>query len=158
MEEDTIEAQEKAAKNAKRFMVVTAILVMVSIAVVAIDNTIKSAIIAEGKKAQELLDEFRALVSNHTVSVEVNRDGAEEAGKAGIAAGDGIDPGNGVVHDAPAGEVLGQAADAPGPAADKHPARPAGRAPGNGRRATRQGPPPAVRDRAPHEPVPGHDQ
>jgi hypothetical protein len=121
--EEVAELAAKSAKDARKAMLFTGLAVLVAVAVLAIDNTIKRAIVSEAAGARQLLDEFRALVAKHTVSVEVRPDGAEEAGKAGAGTGNGVNPGDGVVHDAPAGEVLDSPADAAKPAPAKRTAR-----------------------------------
>jgi uncharacterized protein YfcZ (UPF0381/DUF406 family) len=107
-------AAEKAAKNAKRAMVLTMLAVTVAVIVLVIDNGIKKGVLAEAQKARQTLREFEDLAR------EVRSDGAKAAGETGSSGHTGDNDGSGVVHDPGKGPANGQA---PGPA----PAAPAKR-------------------------------
>src|SRR5579859_2694512 len=130
--DELAEAAEKAARNAKRAAALAMLALAVAIAVLAIDNSIKRAILDEAGKARGILNEFKDLVGKHTVTFhpEVAGDGAQAAGETGTGPGGDLDRGDDVADAARASAAAaGDAVAGPG-------AGPGGprRAPGGPRR------------------------
>jgi hypothetical protein len=105
---------EKAARNAKRALVLTMLAAAIAAAVLAIDNSIKRAILAEAAKARAILDEFKAVA-----------DGAKAAGEAGADPGGSVDGGDDVVHAAGTPAAPDGDANGSGPAKTGSSRRPA---------------------------------
>jgi hypothetical protein len=60
----------KAAKDAHRAMLLTMVCVAVAIAVLAIDNTIKRAILDEASQVREIFRQFREATDGLTAAIE----------------------------------------------------------------------------------------
>src|ERR1700727_1458554 len=112
-DEALVTAARSAARSARRASAMTLLAVFVALAVLALDNGIKRAILAEAARARAILDEFKA------TALEALGDG--QAGQAAAGSGATGHSGDAVVH--PAGPPpavahhAGRAVRAAGPAA-----------------------------------------
>jgi hypothetical protein len=88
---DPAELAVKAAKDARRAMVLTLFAVAVAVLVLAIDNTIKRTIVDEAQKTRALFDRFQEVAGGLAEAVE--------SGAGGGAADGGADPSSGGVAD-----------------------------------------------------------
>ena len=96
---------EESAKRARNAAVLALLALAVAVAVLAIDNGIKKAILDEAAKARALLDEFT------TIAREAGAGGKKAADDAGASDSPGVD-GSGVLVDA-AGPPAAADNDAP---------------------------------------------
>jgi hypothetical protein len=118
---DPDELAERAARNAKRAAVFTGFCVLIAAVILALDHSIKRAILDETGNARRIVDEFRKLT-------EATADGGAQTGEARAipSAADGADSG--------VGDDSGPRAETPANAADGK------RAPGRGKTGVRPGP------------------
>ena len=94
METDPVVLAQESAKRARNAAVLAMLALAVAVAVLAIDNTIKKAILDEAGKARALLDEFT------TIAREAGAGGQKAADDAGAPDSPSVD-GSGVLVDAP---------------------------------------------------------
>jgi len=91
---------EEAAKRARNAAVLALLALAVAVAVLAIDNGIKKAILDEARRVRDMLDEAGAALLSVTAMKEAGERGQETTGDAGAPDSAGVD-GGGVLVDAP---------------------------------------------------------
>lgn len=118
---DTAAKALKAAKDARRAMLLTAFAVAVAIAVLAIDNQIKGAIVKEAQDVREIFRQFREATDGIKAAIQDGADPSDadsvaDAGGGGMA--DGAGPRAAANGDAAAGsraKAGGKSGTKPGP-------------------------------------------
>lgn len=108
MDDALIEAAETAARNARRAAGLTILAVAVAVLVLAIDNSIKRAIVAEKNTALAILGEFRQMAADTAEAVIREQARHRDTGGAGAGGNSGDD----VVRDPGTGTVLAAAGGA----------------------------------------------
>src|SRR5215469_188821 len=94
MADDPAAVAAKAAKDARKAMLLTLFAVAVAVAVLAIDNSIKRAIVAEAQRIQGMIRGFEEHTDGLSAAIQ---------GRTGDLPADGVaDPGGGSVADDPA--------------------------------------------------------
>jgi hypothetical protein len=84
--EAALKAAAKAAKDARRAMMLTALCVMVAIAVLAIDNGIKRAILSEASEVREIFRQFKEATDGLKAAIEDPAASSDSDGTAGDVA------------------------------------------------------------------------
>jgi hypothetical protein len=117
---EDLDRAEDAARTARRAAWLAMFALGVALAVLALDNSIKHALIDQANEARAMLDEVKAVAN-----------GAKTAGKGRAAAGGGVDAGDDVGKPAPAPAAARNHASGRVGAAGKRAARPAAGPGGN---------------------------